>query len=73
MSDLGKLLAGTGLLLTAAGLALWALGRSGFRGLPGDLRWETENVRVYLPVASMIVLSVILSAILWVAQWLGRR
>jgi len=73
MTDLGKLLVGAGLLLTVAGLLLWGLGRTGFRGLPGDLRWETENVRVYVPVVSMIALSILLSALLWVVQWLGRR
>lgn len=73
MTDLGKLLAGAGGLLLLTGLVLWGLGRTGFRGLPGDIRWETENVRVYVPVASMIVLSVVLSAVLWLFQWLGRR
>lgn len=73
MSDIGKLLAGAGLLLVVVGLALWGLGRTGFRGLPGDIRYETENVRIYFPVVSMLVLSVVLSALLWLIQWLSGR
>lgn len=73
MTDLGRLLVVTGLVLLVAGLALWGLGRTGFRGLPGDIRWETENVRVHIPVVSMVVLSLVLSGLLWLVRWLGRR
>ena len=73
MTELGKLVAGAGAVLLVVGLALWGLGRTGFRGLPGDIVWETENVRVYLPVVTMLVLSALLSAALWLVQWLGGR
>lgn len=72
MTELGKWLAGAGIVLAAVGALLWVLGRTGFRGLPGDIRYETENVRVYFPVVTMLVLSVLLSALLWLAQWLRR-
>jgi len=72
MTELGKWLAGAGVVLVVVGGLLWALGRTGFRGLPGDIRWETENVRVYFPVVTMLVVSVLLSALLWLAQWLKR-
>lgn len=73
MTDLGKLLMAGGLLLLVAGLLLWGLGRAGFRGLPGDIRWETENVRIYVPVVTMLVLSVVLSLVLWLIQRMGGR
>lgn len=73
MTELGKWLAGAGVVLVAVGSLLWVLGRTGFRGLPGDIRWETENVRVYFPVVTMLVLSVFLTALLWLLRWLGRR
>lgn len=73
MSDLGKVLVAAGSLLVVAGLLLWILGRTGFRGLPGDIRYETDNVRIYFPVVSMLLLSLILSAIVWLIQWLGGR
>jgi hypothetical protein len=55
------------------GAVVWGLGRAGFRGLPGDVRYESGNVRFYFPVVSCIVLSVILTALMWLWQWLGRR
>lgn len=73
MSEMGKWIAGAGLALMVVGGALWFLGRTGFRGLPGDIRYETENVRIYFPVVTMLVLSLLLSALLWLGQWLGRR
>ena len=73
MSDVGKYLIIAGLLLALAGAAVWGLGRIGFRGLPGDLRYETEHVRVYFPIVTCIVLSVLLSAVMWLWQWLSRR
>lgn len=73
MSDLGKLLMGAGVVLTVAGLALWGLGRIGFQGLPGDIRWETDDVRIYFPWVSMLVLSVVLSVLVWLIQWIAGR
>lgn len=73
MADLGRILLVTGVLITVLGALVWGLGRMGFRGLPGDIRYETENVRIYIPVVSMIVLSVLLSAVLWIIQRMGGR
>lgn len=39
-----------------------------FGRLPGDIRIESENVRFYFPVTTMIVVSVVLSALLYLAQ-----
>jgi uncharacterized protein HemY len=36
--------------------------------LPGDVRIERENVRIYVPIVSMIVLSVVLSLVLYIAR-----
>lgn len=73
MSEVGKYLILAGLLLALAGAAVWGLGRIGFRGLPGDLRYETDHVRVYFPIVTCIVLSVLLSAVMWLWQWFSRR
>ena len=71
--EAGRLLIGLGIALVVVGGIVWALGRAGFNGLPGDLRYESENVRVYFPVVTCLVLSVVLSAGLWLWQWLSRR
>jgi hypothetical protein len=73
MISAGKMLVLLGLVLAVVGAAVWGLGRAGFRGLPGDIRYEGGNVRFYFPIVSCIVLSVILTALMWLLQWLGRR
>lgn len=73
MSDVGKFLVIAGLSLALVGAAVWGLGRAGFRGLPGDFRYETEHVRVYFPIVTCIVLSVLASIGMWVWQWFTRR
>jgi hypothetical protein len=61
---------GRGLLYLGLGLALVGglvllLGRVVDLGnLPGDLVYEGQNVRVYVPIATMIVLSVVLTLLL---------
>jgi hypothetical protein len=64
-----------GMLLVAGGLAVVAVGllvRSGgfgwFGRLPGDLRWERGGVRVYAPLASMLLVSAGLSLLLYLAR-----
>jgi len=36
--------------------------------LPGDIRIEKENFHFYFPIATMIILSVLISAILWIIR-----
>jgi hypothetical protein len=73
MITAGKMLVLLGLILAVVGAAVWGLGRAGFRGLPGDVRYEGGNLRFYFPVVTCIVASVILTALMWLLQWLGRR
>ena len=73
MTSTGKLLVVVGLLVAAAGAVVWTLGRAGFRGMPGDIRYESGNVRFYFPIVTCIVLSVVLTAAMWLWQWMGRR
>ncbi|HHI76076.1 MAG TPA: DUF2905 domain-containing protein [Gammaproteobacteria bacterium] len=60
-----KLLIYAGLALLILGL-LWPwLGRLPFGRLPGDIVIEREHFTFYFPVTSMILLSLVLSLILW--------
>ena len=34
--------------------------------LPGDVRWETGRFRLYLPIVSMIIVSLVLSLLAWI-------
>jgi H+/Cl- antiporter ClcA len=55
-----------GILLIAIGLLLhYAPGAlSWFGRLPGDIRIETERTRVYIPITSMILVSLLLSLLI---------
>jgi membrane protein implicated in regulation of membrane protease activity len=57
-----------GLCLVVAGLLVWSGALSWFGRLPGDIRWEGERGRVYIPITSMILVSVVLSVLLWLFQ-----
>lgn len=63
--SVGKILVIAGLALVAVGL-VWMLGeRLGLGRLPGDLVFEWGSTRVYLPIATSILLSLVLTLILW--------
>ena len=73
MTDVGKMLIVLGIVVTVTGAAVWGLGRAGFRGLPGDISYQSDHVRVYFPVVTCVVLSILLTGVLWLWQWLSRR
>jgi hypothetical protein len=54
-----------GVLLVVIGLAWPWLAKLGLFRLPGDIVIERENFRFYFPITSMILLSLLLSLILW--------
>jgi hypothetical protein len=54
-----------GLVLIAAGL-LWPLAhRLGLGRLPGDIVIEREHFRFYFPIATSLIVSIVVSLILW--------
>jgi len=62
---LGRLLLYLGAGIVVVGGLVLLLGRMmDFGGLPGDVSYEGEHVRIYVPLASMIVLSLILTLLL---------
>ena len=60
-SSLGAFLVVAGLVLVLVGLLLWSGAFSWFGRLPGDIRIEKPNLRVYFPITSMLILSIVLS------------
>jgi hypothetical protein len=67
-SSPATLLIGAGVALILIGLLIWSGSLSWFGRLPGDIRIERESVRVYIPVVSMLVVSVVLSVVLWAVR-----
>jgi Protein of unknown function (DUF2905) len=54
-----------GLAIAAVGLFWPWLSRLGLGRLPGDIRIETENGVFYFPLVTCIVISIVLSLVLW--------
>lgn len=62
--SLGLLLVGIGVAAVLVGLLVWAGWLSWFGRLPGDVRIERDNLRVYFPIVSMILISLLLTLLL---------
>ena len=54
-----------GVAIILVGLLVWSGGLGWFGRLPGDIRIERPNVRVYVPIVSMLLVSVGLSLLLY--------
>jgi hypothetical protein len=66
MSDFGKLLIGLGVLMILLGGVLFLTGKVPWLGrLPGDIKVERENWSFYFPLGTSLLLSGVLSLILW--------
>jgi len=65
MRDLGRLLILVGAILLVAGLLFTFAGRAGVGKLPGDFVYRRGSFTFYFPLMTSILLSVVLSLILW--------
>ncbi len=77
LRELGRTMVFAGAALCAVGALLWlAARRDGFPlrlgRLPGDLAYQGKHGSFYFPVATCILLSVALTLVLWLVQWLKR-
>ncbi|MCC9137846.1 DUF2905 domain-containing protein [Pontibacter silvestris] len=68
MQPIGKTIVVVGVVLVVLGLIVWLAGDkfSWFGQLPGDIRVEKKNARFYAPITSMLLLSILLSLLMWV-------
>jgi hypothetical protein len=64
----GLLLVALGLGLVVLGVLVWSGALSWFGRLPGDIRVERDSVHVYVPIASMLIVSVALSLLLYLVR-----
>jgi hypothetical protein len=71
MADFGKLLIILGVIIVVAGIALLLLGRTNIPlgRLPGDIVYRGKHTTFYFPLATSILLSIVLSAVLY---FIGR-
>ncbi|MDH5639697.1 MAG: DUF2905 domain-containing protein [Nitrospira sp.] len=80
-NTIGKVMIGMGLMIAGLGAVLVAADRipglsnlfSWLGKLPGDISIKKDNVSFYFPIATSILLSVILSLLFYLAGWFFRR
>jgi len=74
MQDFGKTLVVIGLLLAVIGAAILLASRVGLPlgRLPGDISYKGKNVAFYFPLGMSILISVVLSAILYLISRMRR-
>ena len=70
--QMGKWLIVVGLVIAGVGLLVVLLGRVGLFRLPGDLEFGGRNWRVYFPLVSCVLISIILTLIGWIISYLRR-
>lgn len=70
MSTLPKFLMIAGAALLLAGMLLVVAQRLGLGRLPGDFSWQGKNFSFHFPLATSLLVSVVLT--LLINLWLGR-
>jgi hypothetical protein len=69
MNDLGKLLVIGGLVMAAIGALLWSgVGRGWLGRLPGDINYSRNNFSFHFPIVTCLIVSAILSLLLWILR-----
>jgi hypothetical protein len=63
--SVGRILVIAGVILVVIGLAWPWLSRLPFGRLPGDIMIDRPDLKVYVPITTMIVISIVLSLLLW--------
>lgn len=66
--SLGQLIIAVGLILIVVGLVAMRGWLGWFGHLPGDVRIERENMRVYVPIVSMLLISILFSVLSYVIR-----
>ena len=74
MAEMGRILVALGVILVVIGGIVILLGRTGvpLGRLPGDFLYRGKNTTFYFPLASSIVISIVLSVILFLIGRLKR-
>jgi NAD/NADP transhydrogenase beta subunit len=67
-SSPGALLVAVGVVLILIGLLIWSGSLAWFGRLPGDVRIERESVHIYVPIVSMLLVSAVLSLVLYLVR-----
>ena len=74
MASLGKIVVLFGFITVGVGLLMMFSDKLPFIGkLPGDINIKKDDFQLYIPVTTSILLSVIISAVLWLISLLNKK
>jgi ribose/xylose/arabinose/galactoside ABC-type transport system permease subunit len=66
VNEIGKILVVLGLCIVVLGLVLWTgVGKGWFGKLPGDIQISRGNFRFYFPLATCLLISLVLTLLMW--------
>ena len=66
--NVGILVIVGGFIVVLIGFLIYTGWLSWFGRLPGDIRYESDSVRVYVPIVSMLLVSVVLSILFYLVS-----
>jgi len=72
LEGLAKILIFTGMVLLLVGAGFLALGKMGFLRLPGDIEMGGKGWRLFFPITSCIVISIVLTLVFWLINHLRK-
>lgn len=74
MTTVGKLLILFGIVIVGIGVLLTFFDKIPYLGkLPGDIHIKRENFQLYFPIATSIILSLLLTLIFWFVSQFGKK
>ena len=70
MQSTGKILIIVGVIIVLAGIILWLFGNklNWLGNLPGDIKVEKENFKIYFPITTMLLLSLVFTIAMWIIR-----
>ena len=74
MAPFGKILVVLGCIIVGVGILFMYSDKIPFVGrLPGDISIKKENFQVYVPITTSIIISIVLSLIIWVISFFSKK
>ena len=70
--QIGKFLIFIGLIIVLTGAIVILLGQLGLFKLPGDLQFGSKNWRVFIPITSCVIISIVLTLIFWLISYMRK-
>ena len=60
-----------GVVLIIIGVVVWTGALSWFGNLPGDIKIERESTKIYIPISSMLIISVVITILFQIIKKFG--